>query len=185
MSLGIRKHTLSFEILNTGNPKTLVFLDSSDYYEEPERPLLEITLPGYNKYFLVNVVARKVNTFNSNTIGMTETLSSHNLVNLPDGVWTLKFKVCPYDKVYIQKYHLRTVTLEEQIANIFEYMDLSDCDVEDTKKYQNTLVDIFVLLEAAKANAEKRGAVKKATEQYQKANSLVTDLLNKLSGTCN
>jgi hypothetical protein len=183
MSLGIRKHNLNFDILDTGNPRTLIFLDSSEYFEEPDRPLLEVTLPGYTKYFLLNVAARKVNTFNSNTIGLTETLNSHNLVNLPDGLWTLKFKVCPYDKVYVQKYHLRTVTLENNIQKIFDFVELSDCDIEKDEKYQSAIIDIFILLESAKGHALK-GNVKKASDQYQKLNTLVTDLLNKLSGSC-
>lgn len=183
MSLGIKKHILDFEILNTGNSKTLVFLDSSEYNGNPEKPLLEVTLPGHNKYFLLNVVARKLNTFNSNTIGLTETLNSHDIVNLPDGVWRLKFKVCPYDKVYIQKYHLRTVTLEENIQKFFDWLDISDCDIAETEKYKNDIVDIFILKEAAKANAIK-GRIKKASDQYQKANDLITNLLKKLSKSC-
>lgn len=183
MSLGLKKHNLDFEILDTGNPKTLVFVDSSEYYQEPERPLLEVTLPGYSKYFLLNVVARKVNTFNSNTIGLTETLNSHNLVALPDGVWTLKFKVCPYDKVYIQKYHLRTVILEDSLSKIYEYLDFEGCDVERDFKIKQTIVDIILAIESGKANAKKNN-VKIASELYSIANELTTDLLNKLSGKC-
>lgn len=183
MSLGLKKHILSFEILDVGNPRTLVFLDTSYYFEEPDRPLLEVTLPGHNKYFLVNIVPRKVNTLNSNTIGLTETLNTHNLVDLPDGVWTLKFKICPYDKIYTQQYYLRTVALERSIQKIFDFVELSDCDIEKDKKYRNEIVNIFILLESAKGHA-KEGNVKKASEQYQKLNTLVTDLLTKLSGNC-
>lgn len=183
MSFGIRKHLLDFEILDTGNPFTLVFLDSSQYYTSPERPLLEITLPGHNKYFLVNVVPEKINTFNSNTIGLTELLSSFDLVTLPDGVWRFKFKVCPYDKVYIQKYHLRTVELESRLAKIYEVLDFSDCDVERDTKLNNSLIDIHLAIESGKVNAS-IGNVSKASDLYQMASELVNKLLNKLTGVC-
>lgn len=183
MSLGLLKHRLDFEILNTGNPKTFIFLDSSEYFEDPDRPLLEVTMPGYTKYVLVNVVASSVNTFNSNTLGLTDILESTNPIDLPDGIWTLKFKVCPYDKLYIQKYHLRTVKLENNIQRIFDYMDLSDCDVEQTDKYRLSLVDVFILINSASLNAS-NGNLKKAYDQYQKANSLVSKLIDKLSGAC-
>jgi hypothetical protein len=68
MGLGISKSILDFEVLETGNELTLVIIDSSQYIEYPERPLLEITLPGFNKYVLVNFIASSVNTFNSNTL---------------------------------------------------------------------------------------------------------------------
>lgn len=183
MSLGIRKHILDFEILDTGNPYTVVFMDSSQYYTEPERPLLEVTLPGYSKYFLLNVAARQVNTFNSNTIGLTEIFNSFNLVSLPDGVWTFKFKVCPYDKVYIQKYHLRTVDLENKLCKIYDQISMSDCDVARDEKLNNTLVEIFLATAAGKAHA-KEGNARRASELYQLANESVNRLLNNLTGVC-
>ncbi len=183
MSLGVKHHLLDFEILETKNPRTLVFLDSSQYYKEPESPLLEVTLPGYTKYFLLNVSARKINTFNSNTIGLTETLNTFDLADLPDGVWKLKFKVCPYEEVYIQKYHLRTVDLENRLAKIYEYLDLSDCDIERDIKLKNNIIDIILAIESGKSNAA-LGNVKKASTLYQKASSLVNKTLNKLTQTC-
>lgn len=183
MLFGIQKNNIDFEILDTGNSKTLVFLDSSEYYKEPETPLLEITLPGFTKYFLANINARKINTFNSNTIGMTETFNSHELVDLPDGVWTFVYKICPYDEVFIQKYYLRTVCLDNKISEIFEYIRLSDCDVERDSKLKQDIVDMLLAIESGKANACKDN-VKKATELYQIANSIATKLLNKLSESC-
>lgn len=183
MSLGIRKHQLEFDILDTGNIKTLVFADGSSYYGQPDRPLLQVTLPGYNKYFVVNVVAGKINTFNSNTIGMTETLGSSDLADLPDGVWTLNYMICPYDKIYLQKYHLRTTTLESKLDMVYNDYDLSDCSVQEDEKIKADLVDIMLGIASGKANA-RQGYVKKASEIYQRIDKKVTDLLNRLSGIC-
>ena len=119
MPLGIHQQNLDFEILDTGNTKTLVFLDSSEYYKEPERPLAEITLPGQTKYTLVNIVARQVNTFNSNTLNLTQVTGESCLTELPDGVYTVKFKICPYKYIFKIKYFLRTNQLTNKLKLIF------------------------------------------------------------------
>lgn len=181
--MSIKRHYLDFEILPVNNSRTLVFLDASDYMEQPERPLLEITLPGYNKYFLANIVAQQVNTLNSNTIGLTETLSNTNLADLPDGVWTFKYKICPYDKVYKQKYHLRTVILETNLGKIYDHFELTDCIDQLDDKIKKEVVDIILLIETGRSSAE-RGQVKRATDAYTKANTKVTNLLQKLDCNC-
>ena len=182
--MSIRRHYLDFEILPVPNAKTLVFLDSSDYMETPERPLLELTLPGYNRYFLANIVAQQINTLNSNTIGLTETLSNTNLAALPDGVWTLKYKICPYDKVYVQKYDLRTVVLESNLDKIYDHFDVADCVDELDSKLKNEIVDILLLIETGKA-AAKKGEPERATKAYNKANKKVTKILERLDCNCN
>lgn len=181
--MSIKRHYLDFEILPVNNPRTLVFLDSSTYMEQPERPLLEITLPGYNKYFLANIVAQQVNTLNSNTIGLTETLSNTDLADLPDGVWTFKYKICPYDKVYKQKYHLRTVTLETNLGKIYDHFELADCIDQLDDKIKKEVVDIILLIETGRIAAEK-GQVKRANDAYTKANTKITNLLEKLDCNC-
>lgn len=177
MALGLKSHKLDFEILDTGNPKTLVFLDSSEYMSEPERPLLEVTLPGHTKYFLLNIAARKVNTFNSNTIGLSELFESNCLMELPDGIYTFKYKICPYDSVYIQKKILRKVKIDKSINMILRDADLSD------ERLKKELTDIWVLIAAAEANTEDN-QISKAIEQFKLANSMVDKILDRLSNRC-
>ena len=180
--LGLNEHKLSFELLETGNPKTLVIFDSSYYYEEPERPLLEITLPGYNKYFLVNVEARKVNTFNSNTIGLTDTLDTDEFIDLPDGVYGFKFKICPYNYVYTVQKKMRVTSLLKKLEEVYNKIDLSDCSTKEDRVIQFDLVRIHILIEGAKAVVNKNS--KKAFDNYQLANKLVDKLINKFCKNC-
>lgn len=179
---GLKQHIIDFEVIPTGNPKTLVVIDSSDYYTEPEKPLLEITLPGYNKYFLVNIEARKVNTFNSNTIGITTFLNGSEIVELPDGVYTYRFKVCPYDKLYKDKRFFRSTLIERELAAIYSKLDASDCSVSEDKKIISSIVEIHALIEGAKAVANK--SEKKANQFYQLAVKLIDDVSNRLCKTC-
>lgn len=170
---GLRQHILDFEIIPTGNPETLVFIDSSDYYAEPERPLLEITLPGYKKYFLVNVVARRVNTFNSNTIGFSEVLNEGCLVDLPDGIYSFRYKICPYDKIFKDKKFFRTTLIRKRLADLYERLDAADCDHKD-KINPSDLVEINALIEGAEAVVSKNE--KKANSFYQLADKLISKL---------
>jgi len=177
---GFRQHILDFEIIPTGNPKTLVFIDSSDYFREPEKPLLEVTLPGYNKYFLVNVVARKVNTFNSNTIGLTEILNKEYLVDLPDGVYTFKYKICPYENAYIVKKYFRTTLIEKELNDLYLQLESTDCSTKEDRIKSYSLVEIHTCITGAQAVVEKDE--KKANSFYQTAQRLINELKE---GICN
>lgn len=178
---GFRQHILDFEIIPTGNPKTLVFLDSSDYFREPERPLLEITLPGYSKYFLVNIVARKLNTFNSNTIGFTELLNQDCLVDLPDGIYTFKYKICPYDETYIIKKVFRTTLIEQELDDLYLQIENPENITPDERVFEYKLVEIHSGIAGAKA-AAKKGDDRKANSFYNVAQKLIDELKE---GICN
>lgn len=179
---GLHRHHLDFEILETGNTKTLVFADSSSYMEEPERPLLEIVLPGFTKYFLVNIQARKVNTFNSSTIGINEVFSEECLVDLPDGVYNFKYKICPYNSVFICKKHMRVALLNEKIAQLNSKIDLADCDTKNDLSLQQDLFKIYSLVEGAKIVVNYDS--KKAQSYYQLADKLVQKQLDKICKNC-
>jgi hypothetical protein len=177
---GFRQHILDFEIIPTGNPKTLVFLDSSDYFREPEKPLLEVTLPGYSKYFLVNIVARKLNTFNSNTLGLTELLNDDCLVDLPDGIYTYKYKICPYDETYKIKKFFRTTQIEKALNDLYDQIDNPENITPDERIFEYKLVEIHTGIAGAQAEAEKNE--KKANSYYRIAQKLISELSE---GICN
>lgn len=180
--LGLHEHNLDFEILETGNSKTLVFVDSSTYMEEPERPLLEVIMPGYTKYFLVNVNARNVNTFNSSTLGFNEVLKKECLVDLPDGVWQFKYKICPYKYVYIVKKSMRVTLLLNKLKSLYNKIDLSECAGKNDDLLKIGLVDIHILIEGAKAVVEKNS--KMAEKYYRLADRLIQRQLDRLCKNC-
>lgn len=179
---GIHKHILDFEILDTGNPKTLVFVDSSEYMEEPERPLLEVVMPGYNKYVLVNVIAKRVNTFNSSTLNINQVLTSDCLVDLPDGLWQFKYKICPYKYTYKTKNFMRTALLQNKLAYLEDQIDLAGCEAQENKETKVELLNIYMLIEGAKNLANMNG--KKAASYYQLADKMVSKLIDKFCKNC-
>lgn len=179
---GIHEHILDFEILETGNLRTIVFVDSSEYMEEPEKPLLEITPPGFTKYFLVNVDARKVNTFNANLIGITDNFGLEQLSDLPDGVWTFKYKVCPYNYAYNSKKVLRVTNLLKKVTTLYENIDLNNIDTQEDRNLETALIHIHMLIEGGKAVANKDA--KKASDNYNLADRLVQKQLDKICKHC-
>lgn len=182
MSLGLHKSILDFEILETGNTKTLVFVDSSQYDGEPDRPLVEVTLPGYTKYFLANVTAKQVNTFNSSTLGWNQVLVESKLVDLPDGIWKFKYKICPYKYIYKVKYHMRVTQLLKKLELLFNEIELTDCSSKDDDELQKIIGKIYILIEGAKSVVNKD--TNKAYEWYQLANKLVEKQLDKFCKNC-
>lgn len=184
MPKAIRKNILSHEIIETGNEKTLVFIDSSEYMsgKEPEGPMLEVLLPGYDRYLLVNYDARRVNTFNSSTIGLNPVLTLEELVPLPDGIYTIKQKVCPYEYVYIVKRSMRVTHLLNKVKVLYRNIDFASLTYDRNKEMQDALLKIHVLIEGAKAAVEPHP--NKAQEYYQLADRLVEKQLNKFCKNC-
>lgn len=173
--LGLQKHDLDFEIIESRNAKKIIFLDASDYFEQPESPLLQILLPGHRKYFLVNIEAGRINTFNSHTVGFTSILSLDDLVEFPDGVYEFTYKVCPYKTVNVTKYILRTTKFDETLSKVYSKIDCSD-EKDCIKK---ELLDIHILIESAKANTY-LGYVDKGGKDFSLAQQKVSKLLNKV-----
>jgi len=180
--LGLHKHILDFEILETGNTKTLVFVDSSQYMEAPDRPLLEVTMPGFKNYFLVNVNANNVNVFNSSNLGFNTVLSETCFVDLPDGIWEYKYKICPYKYIYIIKKKMRVTTLLKKLEELYNKIDLSECEGKEDKDQERLLSHIHILIEGAKAAVDKDA--KKAQSYYKLADKLITKQLDRLCKKC-
>jgi|GEM_PF-2386647 hypothetical protein len=182
--LGIHSNHLDFEILETGNLKTLVFVDSSQYMEAPDGPLIEVFLPGFNKYLLANVVASQVNTFNSSTLGLNDSLSVDCLQDLPDGVWSIRFKICPYQYVFIDKKHMRVSQLMYKLQNLYNELSIDGCDcpTQNDVYIQKTLTRIHILIEGSRSVVNADSV--KASRYYQLANKLVDELTHRFCKNC-
>lgn len=160
---GLHSHNLDFEIIQTNSEDKLLFLDTSVYFETPESPLLEITLPGFSKYFTVNYQPNIVTVLTSNTIGLTNILENSCNSVLPDGVYKITQKICPYQYLWITKYHLRTTMLDCQINLLFTFFDELENPTKQDIQLKKDITDILIFLESAKANISKHN-----TERGQK-----------------
>lgn len=178
MSL-FKTNILDFEILDSNNLKNIIFVDASTYSEEPENPILSLLLPGSNKYLIANITPRVVNVLDSHTIGLSQALESWCPVDLPDGVYTYTYKICPYETLKITKSYLRTTLIDKDIAQIYETLSFIECCKDDLTAIKKELVDIYIFLESGKANAT-LGNIDKAGKDYSIACKKVAKLISKL-----
>jgi hypothetical protein len=166
MALGLRKNILDFSIIET-NVKTIVFLDESVYMNTPEKPFLEIVLPGYTKSIRVPIIPNRVNIFNSNSFSNT----NDEPVDLVDGIYQLRYCIYPHTYVFKDKMYMRTLGLENKYNKLLLSLNLSDCFSKEIKN-NKSIIDFNILLQASKANAED-GNINKAIELYKKAENIL------------
>jgi hypothetical protein len=167
---------LNFDIIDTHDFKTLGITDVSWYNPDItiETPTIEILPPGYtiaaSPFFMVGAL----NVYNSNGVGITKASCEEELVDLPDGLWKIKYSICPNDKLFIEKFFLKTDKIQCRYTQALLSLDLnlpSDSDVEKQKRRK--LADIEFYITAAIAAANNQDA-KKASDFYKKANKLLS-----------
>lgn len=159
--------------------KTLSILDQSFYPTTPEKPTLDITVPGYSTVrfdFTVN----KVNIFNSYSLRITNSLTDVDMIDIPDGVYEFTYSICPNDQLYTNFSYLQTCLIEARIAKYWAKV-VTVCDTES--KVFKELDKIEILIKGAKANAQLCNS-DKAMELYRKADDLLKRLENTTTG-CN
>lgn len=182
----IFENILDFEILDIDNPKIIVFLDCSQYmHDNPELPILDVIMPGFNRKSSANIVAKQINILNANTIGITKAVIHDYscLIDLPDGVYTFTYRICPYDKVQVTKQYLRTTQLNIQVKALYRLLENTDCSLLEDRKLKNKLLDIEQFISGGKAFAEDGNPIK-ASNFYQIAAKFTSDLLKTLTSKC-
>ena len=182
MPLGFHKNELAFEIIDTGNEKTFVFVDCSQYIKMPDSPVLVATLPGFCDSAIAEIRFDQVNTLNSYSLNLNKAQRDSQLLLLPDGLWTLQYQICPYDYIYTTKNYLRVTTLNNKLKQVYNSLDLYACESKTSDYLKHQLVNIHMLIEGAKAAANVNPD--KATEYYKSADKLVNDVLRKHCTSC-
>lgn len=99
---------LDITIEECSSCKNLVVRDDSYYLDTPESPTITISLPGYNTAKVLDFDDSKINIFNSYTLGLSKSAATDKLIDLPDGLYTIVYAICPFDDFNIKVYYLRT-----------------------------------------------------------------------------
>lgn len=164
------------------NPKILVVKDASFYNPDIEVSggFIEIQYPGSNNYVSFDVLSGFTEILNSNTLGITNVNSASNLADLPDGIYTIKYAICPYDELFVELTFLRNTLQLIDYVNAYCKLDLNKCSVKDYDKALSELQQIYALIKAAEYSAY-CCKYEQAITLYNKADSL----LEKLGGDCN
>jgi hypothetical protein len=166
---------LNFDIIDTHDFKTLGIVDTSWYNPDItiETPTIEIQAPGYvysaSPFFMV----KALNVYNSNGLGITKASCEEELVDLPDGLWKIKYSICPNDKLFIEKFFLKTDKIMCRYTQAFLSLDLnlpSDSEIEKSKRKKLSEIEFYITGAIAAANNQN---AKLAHDLYKKADKLL------------
>jgi hypothetical protein len=168
--------SLDLNIAHTHNIKTIGVADASTY--EPNfiitSPNLEITPPGYPKVSLP-FIARSVNIFNSNNLGITNCLDENLLSTLPDGIYKLKYTIQPALSNYVEKSFFRVDAIKCRYMKAQLSIDFNtECCNNSTEK---TLQRVRLLIDGAVASGNKCDEVS-AMKKYKQASKLLDSFKN-------
>lgn len=173
---------LNLNITDTHDFKTLGIVDASWYNPEimVEGATIEILPPGYKYAVSPFFMPKALNVYNSNGVGITKASCEEELVDLPDGLWKIKYSICPNDKLYIEKFFLKTDRLQCKYSQAFLNLDLSS-------NYQNLdkikkLEEIEFFIQGAIAASNNQDA-KTASDLYRRAEKLL-DAYSENNGLC-
>lgn len=138
------KHILDFSI--NSNCRNIVITDTSDYVFNSlmpiELPKLFVLTPGQTKYIEVDFKINNINVLNVfNLKIIPKDLHTADSYSLPDGLYMIRYAICPYDKIYKEVPYFHTCELEcklnkERIKNIV------CCDTVDLSKLEQLLEGI-------------------------------------------
>lgn len=162
--IDIEQYVIDFLILESNDPRTLILLDRSRYLSNPDKPRLDITLPGFTGSIEIPYNINGITVIDSDTLKLTTSADYNNLIELPDGVYHIRQKVCPYDQLFATKCYLKTQRLQASYEDVLLNMD-NTCDCFDVNKLTQELVAIDMLIRSARAEIASCN-VYKATEKY-------------------
>lgn len=165
---------LSFDVIDTHDFKTLGIVDTSWYNPDitVETATIEILPPGYSIASSPFFMIKALNIYNSNGLGITKASCEEELIDLPDGLWKIKYSICPNDKLFIERFFLKTDRIQCKYAYAFLNLDLENISEESEKMKRKDLQKIDYYITGAIAAANNKNA-KLASDLYKKADNLL------------
>lgn len=161
---------LSFDIIDTHDFKTIGILDTTWYNPDivVETPTIEIIPPGYTVAASPFFMIKGLNVYNSNGVGITRASCEEELVDLPDGIWRLKYSICPNDKLFIERFFLKTDQILCRYTQAFLTLDLKNAESKKDVERKKKLEEIEFYINGAIAASNNQNA-KEAIDLYNKA----------------
>jgi len=159
------------------NPKLLIVKDASWYNPDIAVTNAKLDLQYPNSLDYVNIPVGKNFTYviNSNTIGLTNVTRTDALSELPDGLWTIKYSICPNDELYVEYTFLRNIKQLIKYHNLFCQIEIDKCNKKHYLEDLKTIRSIKDIIDAAQYLADDCGKYEKAIELYNYADSLLNE----------
>lgn len=175
----ISKLHLSFD--NT-DPKILGIRDNSVYNPDITicDPYLVVLAPGYTTAYAIPFTINNYHPVNSNKLGLTTASNHSDMINLPDGIYYVKYSIQPHDKMYKQYWFYRTASLRCDFNQALLSLHLDTCttsqDMIDERTKDLMLADFH--LRAAEANINETDSNESlANDHYRKAKEIITRVI--------
>lgn len=175
-------HILSLEVPTVMNPCILKIFDTSVYSDliPVTCPTLNITVPGFGYSVQLDTTANFVETITACDLGLQTTDCGTVTVDIPDGVYIIKYSVSPNEAVYVEYNHMRITQALNKYYNVLCDVDANACDPPfKIKQRLEELRLIFMYLQAAKGKVEFCHEPQKGMSLYNYA----MKLLNKMTCT--
>jgi len=150
-------HVLSLEVPTVMNACILRIVDTSIYSDIV--PLtcatLNVTVPGFSYSTQIDVTPGFTETLTACDLQLQTTNCGTQYVDIPDGVYIIKYSVSPNDLVYVEYNHLRITKALIKYNTLLCNVDIAACDPPaKIKQRLEELRLIRMYLEAAKAKVE-------------------------------
>jgi hypothetical protein len=175
-------HILSLEVPTVMNSCILKIFDTSVYSDliPVSCPTLNITVPGFGYSVQLDTTQDFVETITACDLQLQTTDCGTVTVDIPDGVYIIKYSVSPNDTVYVEYNHMRITQALNKYYNILCDVDAAACDPPfKIKQKLEELRLIFMYLQAAKGKVEFCHEPQKGMSLYNYA----LKLLNKMNCT--
>lgn len=178
-------HILSLEVPPVLNTCILRIVDTSVYNDivPVTCPTLNVTLPGFTYSTQLVFTPESSITLTACDLQIQSSQCDETLLDLPDGIYVIKYSVSPNDTVYVEYNHMRISKALNKYRSLLCELDLANC--EPSKKVLDKLEQlrkIKMYLEASVAKVETCHTPQKGMSLYNYAVSLM-DKLN--CSTCN
>jgi hypothetical protein len=181
------KHILSLEVPRVANCKIFTIKDTSQYTTllPVDCPELLITVPGFNNPAFIKTVKDFDLNLTTCTLKTQTTGCDDETLDLPDGVYVIKYSVAPNDKVYVEYNHLRVTSIMTTYYKVLCDLDVQACEpATDKKDMIDEMQYIRTLIDAAIAKVEYCTSASQGMELYNYALKRLNKILCLTSGNC-
>lgn len=179
------QHILSLDIPATTNPKTFRIVDTSEYISTipATNCFVQILSPGSTTVRQYAVQPGFNIIVNASNLRIIRAKKESDLVDLPDGIYTVKYSVNPNDKNFVEYYYLHNAgQYQRYIALICDlYSKKEIISYKEFASRRNELWKIGKIIKDAKALVEECGKDNDGLKLYREC----TELLNSYQMNCN
>lgn len=162
-------------------------VDSSSYNADiqVENGLIEVIPPGFQGPVVFNVEPNFSLILNSSNTKIAPAVSLRDLINLPDGVYRIKYSVKPNTQLFVEYSLLRNCLLMQKFyTSVCElFNDRSKIARKEFESRRAQLLWIKELIDASKYKVDEQADEYGGADMYNEANRLI-DKYNAIAHPC-